>query len=129
LTLIGPAGLGKTMWAVWSATKEVQLGYTARFLTTQNLAGYLSPTTAVGLQRLLKPSLSCDVLVLDELCYLPTEPYFGPALYEIIADRYERRLTVITSNNSLAEWGHIVQNASLTAALIDRLMHHVQVSI
>ena len=83
--------------------------------------------TVVGRQRLLKPLLTCDVLVLDELGYLPTTPAFGPALYEVIAGRYERRPTVITSNKSLAEWAGIVQDVSLAAAIVDRLMHHGQV--
>ena len=67
------------------------------------------------------------MLVLDELGYLPTTPAFGPALYEIIAGRYERRPTIITSNKSLSEWAGIVQDVSLAAALVDRLMHHGQV--
>lgn len=67
------------------------------------------------------------MLVLDELGYLPMTPAFGPALYEIVAGRYERRPTIITSNKSLTAWGQIVQDISLAAALADRLLHHGQV--
>ncbi len=116
------------MLAICVATKLVQLGYTARFITAQRLASQLGrAATAVGRQRLLRPLLTCDVLVLDELGYLPTAAAFGPALYELVAGRYERRPTIITSNKSLTEWGTLVQDMSLAAAIVDRLLHHGQV--
>jgi DNA replication protein DnaC len=108
------------MLAVCIATKHIQMGATARFITAQHLANQLGRAlTSVGRQRVLRPLLVCDVLVLDELGYLPTLPGFGPALYELIAGRYEKRPTLITSNKSLTEWAAIVQDASLAAALVD----------
>src|SRR3954447_17427957 len=74
LTLVGAPGLGKTMLAIAVATKHVQLGASARFITAQRLAGQLGrASTALARQRVLQPLLRCEVLVLDELGYLPTE--------------------------------------------------------
>jgi DNA replication protein DnaC len=125
LALIGAPGLGKTMLAIAIATKLVQLGYTARFITAQSFANQIGRSaTSIGRQRVIRPLLRCDVLVLDELGYLPTDPSFGPALYELIAGRYEQRPTIVTSNKSLTEWAGIVQDVSLAAAIVDRVLHH-----
>lgn len=128
LVLIGAPGLGKTMRAVCVATKHVHLGATARFITAQSLAAQLGRAAPpAGRQRILTPLLACDVLVLDELGYLPTDPSFGPALDAIIAARYTRRPTIVTSNKSLTDWSLVVQDTSLAAAVVDRLVHTGQV--
>jgi DNA replication protein DnaC len=115
------------MLAICIATNQVQLGATARFVTALSLAIQVSRiNTVVGRQPLVKPMLACDVLVLDELGFLPAAPAFGPALYIIIAGRHERRPPIVTSNRSQSEWASIVQDVSLAAAIVDRLMHHGQ---
>jgi DNA replication protein DnaC len=126
--LIGPSGLGKTHLAVALGTKMVQLGYTVRFVVAQRLANaVVTATTRTELTRLIAPLISCDLLILDEFGYLTVEPQVGPVLYEIVAGRYEKGATVITSNKSLATWGELVGDSALMMAIIDRLLHHGEV--
>jgi len=128
LILVGPSGLGKTHLAVARGTKMVQLGYHARFLTAQQFANaILAADGRAAVERVLQPLLRCDVLILDEFGYLPIAPQVGPAIYELVAGRYERRATVVTSNKSLAAWGEVVGDTALTMAITDRLLHHGEV--
>lgn len=128
LILIGPSGLGKTHLAVALGTKMVQLGYSVRFLLAQQLANaVVSATSRSEIARLIDPLIRCDLLILDEFGYLTVEPQVGPVLYEIIAARYEKGATILTSNKSLATWGELVGDTALMMAILDRLLHHGEV--
>lgn len=63
-------------------------------------------------------------MFLDEFGYLLSDLETGTVLYELIAERYEKKITLITTNKSLTECGKIIQDNSITSVLIDRLMHH-----
>jgi DNA replication protein DnaC len=69
---------------------------------------------------LIDPLIRCDLLILDEFGYLTVEPQVGPVLYEIIAARYEKGATTLTSNKSLATWGELVGDSALMMAILDR---------
>jgi DNA replication protein DnaC len=130
LILIGPSGLGKTHLAVSVGTRMVQLGYEVRFITAQRLANQvLASSTRHELEKLLEPLIGCHLLILDELGYLALDERLGPVLYEIIASRYEKRATIVTSNKSLSSWGELIGggDSALMMALIDRLLHHGEV--
>jgi DNA replication protein DnaC len=128
LLLIGPSGLGKTHLSIALGTKMVQLGYSVRFVVAQQLANALLETTSRReITQLLEPLIACDVLILDEFGYLPIDPHVGPALYEIIAGRYQKGATIITSNKSLATWGELIGDNALMMAIIDLLLHHGEV--
>jgi len=129
LILVGASGLGKTHLAIALGTKLVQLGYSVRFVTAQALANDLvAAPNRSAVTALLQPLMRCDLLILDEFGYLPVDPQIGPALYELVAARYERRATVITSNKSLREWGDLVGgDSALMMAILDRLLHRGEV--
>lgn len=128
LLLIGPSGLGKTHLAIALGTKLVQLGYSVRFVVAQQMANALLETTArQEVTRLIQPLITCDLLILDEFGYLPLDPQVGPVLYEIIAGRYQKGATIITSNKSLASWGELIGDNALMMAILDRLLHHGEV--
>lgn len=128
LLLIGPSGLGKTHLAVAIGTKMVQLGYRVRFVLAQQLVNaVLAAASRDELVRVIEPLIHCDLLILDEFGYLPIAAQVGPVLYEILAGRYEKGATVITSNKSLATWGEIIGDSALMMAILDRLLHHGEV--
>ncbi|MDQ5853422.1 MAG: IS21-like element helper ATPase IstB [Chloroflexota bacterium] len=129
LILIGPSGTGKTHLTIALGTRMVQLGYSVRFVTAQQFANaILAAPSRAEVERVLRPLIQCDLLIVDEFGYLPVAPQLGPALYELISARYLQRATVITSNESLANWGDVIGgDTALMMAMIDRLLHHGEV--
>jgi len=127
LVMIGAPGVGKTHLAVAVGVRMIVLGFEVRFVTVQRLVNQALAAGASGRSKLVKPLLDCDLLILDEFGYLPADPAVGPLLYEIVAGRYERKATIVTSNKSLPEWGRILGDTTLAAALVDRLLHHGEV--
>jgi IstB-like ATP binding protein len=103
-------------------------GYSVQFVVAQHLANtVVAATTRTELTHLIDSLIACDLLILDEFGYLTLDPKVGPVLYEIIAARYEKGATIITSNKSLAAWGELVGDNALMMAVIDRLLHHGEV--
>ncbi len=106
----------------------VQLGYSVRFVVAQQLANaVVTAATRADLTRLISSLTSCDLLILDEFGYLTLDAHVGPVLYEVIAARYEKGATIITSNKSLATRGDLVGDTALMMAILDRLLHHGEV--
>jgi DNA replication protein DnaC len=126
--LLGGVGVGKTHLAIALAYTACLHGKTALFTSAVDIVNALAAAQATGgikreMARLLKPSL----LVIDELGYLPIDQFGADGLFQVISQRYERRSTVITTNRAFKQWPEIFNHDStLTAALLDRLLHHAE---
>ena len=129
LILIGPSGLGKTHLAIAIGTRMAQLGYSVRFLTAQQLANQvLTAPNRAAVAAVLHPLIRCQMLILDEFGYLPSDLQFGSVLYEVVSARYGKGATVITSNKSLTTWGEVAGgDTALMMAILDRLLHYGEV--
>ncbi|WP_160271616.1 ATP-binding protein, partial [Staphylococcus aureus] len=125
LVLYGDVGTGKTHLAIALAAAACNQGYRARYFTTAALVMHLR--RAKDDNRLDKelPALARNqLLVLDEFGYLPIDAEGARLLFQVIADGYEQRSLIITTNLAFARWGTIFGDDTMAAAVIDRIVHH-----
>lgn len=119
---LGRTGCGKTGLATSFLTRAIQQGFTGRYVSFAELITELFRSRADRSEaRTLKPYLSCDLLLVDELGYIETEPAQVGLFFTLMQMRHKKKPTLITSNLGFSEWGSFLKNDHLTAALIDRL--------
>ena len=119
--LRGPAGVGKTTLAQNLCLAGLQRGLHVRFSTlAAALADLLKQESMPALERRLKRYIKPDLLVLDELGYLPADSRSADLLYNIISRRHQRQSIVITTNLPFKQWGTVFPGAACVGALVDR---------
>ena len=100
-------------------------GYAVRFFTVTDLVLRLSEARRAGtLERLQQDLQRADLLVLDEWGYVPVDRDGSQLLFRVIADSYETRSLILTTNLEFSKWGSLFTDDQMAAAMIDRLAHH-----
>lgn len=130
IVLLGPSGVGKTHLAIALGYRAAQAGIKTRYLTAADL---LLMLTAAHQQNSLKTVMhraikAYRLLIIDEIGYLPMNREQANLFFQVIAALYEKGSLIVTSNLPFGQWDTtFAQDTTLTAALLDRLLHHAHI--
>jgi DNA replication protein DnaC len=127
---LGPSGVGKTHLALALGHQAVQAGLKTRYIAAADLLLQLESAQRQGkLKAVMQRTITNPrLLIIDEIGYLPMDPEQAKLFFQVIARRYEKGSLILTSNLSFGQWGEtFADNTALTAAMLDRLLHHCHV--
>ena len=128
VVFVSGTGLGKSHLMTALGHAACQRGHSVLFSGAIEIINTLTEAHASGsIKRALNHYIKPEVLCIDELGYLPIDKFGADCLFQILSHRYERGATLITTNRVYKQWATIFNNdAVLTSALLDRLLHHVE---
>ena len=125
LILFGNVGAGKTHMAIATGIAACNSGFRVRFWRTAVLVNALTEAKRQGcLSRFMKQFDKLDLLICDEWGYIPIDSNGSKLLFQVISECYERKSIIITTNLEFARWNDIFADTKITAALLDRIIHH-----
>ena len=128
IILIGTNGLGKTMIAQNLAHQAVMSGYTALFVKASTMLDALVQAgDGAPFKRALRKFCRVALLCIDEVGYLSYSNRYADLLYQVIAGRYQKRATIVTTNKIFKRWSDIFPNAACIVTLVDQLVHHSEI--
>ena len=128
ILFVGSSGVGKTHLATAIGVASARARYSTYFVTFESLMSQLKKALLENrLEARLKFFSKYKVLIIDEIGYMPIDQDSANLFFQVIAKRYEKHCTIITTNTPFSKWGEIFGSPTLANAVLDRLLHHSQI--